>query len=99
MYLIPRNVMTKFQFFPGFGWLELGLTLAGAALGAGLWLVLGPVGAPLGLRLICFVVPPAAAYFVTRPAPDGTSLLVLLRRWRAFGRRQRLYLYVTGRGQ
>ncbi|MDN5347393.1 MAG: hypothetical protein PWP65_957 [Clostridia bacterium] len=96
MYLIPRNVITRFQFFPGFGWFELG-AVTGAALIGLIFYALAGLFTPSALRLGLILLPAAAAYFVTRPSVDGQSLYGLVMRWRKWAAAQRRYLYAAGR--
>ncbi|WP_338832851.1 hypothetical protein MHLNE_16010 [Moorella humiferrea] len=94
MYLIPRNVSPKFEFFPGFGWFELAALTAGALVGLGLYSLAGLFTRSL-FRFVMFVIPPAFAFFVTKQGPNGQSLLDLIRQWRRWSMAQRRYLYLT----
>lgn len=40
-YLVPSNVSTRFEFFPGFGWYEFKIVLIALAIGASIFFVLG----------------------------------------------------------
>lgn len=40
-YLIPANVATRFEFFPGFGWYEFFIVAASLALGTLVYFILG----------------------------------------------------------
>ncbi|MGB9781595.1 MAG: PrgI family mobile element protein [Moorellaceae bacterium] len=94
MYLIPRNVRARFEFFPGFGWFELAFVLAGALVGFLLYALAGLFTRSF-FRIVLFIVPPGLAYFVTRPGPDGQSLYGLIKLWRRWKRSRKRYLYVT----
>ncbi|MTI85632.1 MAG: PrgI family protein [Firmicutes bacterium] len=95
MYLIPRNVVTKFQIFPGFGWFELGTVLSGAAIGGALFGIASLLIDSM-LIFILLVIPPGLAFTVTKPGPDGLSFYELIRRKRRWEGRQRRYLYRRG---
>lgn len=95
MYLIPRNVVTKYQIFPGFGWFELGAVLAGAAVGAVLFGIVSLFTAA-GIRFAVLVIPPGLVFTITRPGPDGLSFYDLIRRKRRWANSQRRYLYRRG---
>ncbi|WP_231702828.1 PrgI family mobile element protein [Desulfocucumis palustris] len=91
-YLIPQNVETKFQFFPGFGWFEVGAVAAAFLLGALLVYVLGWFTNSPG-KYILLLLPPAAAFFLFKPTPDGSSLYQLLKNYRDWLRSRKRYLY------
>ncbi|MBO8129280.1 MAG: hypothetical protein H0Z39_08805 [Peptococcaceae bacterium] len=94
MYLIPRNVVTRFEFFTGFGWFELIAVAVGGLIGLVLFKLTNLLGVPSLAALISGIVPPAAAFFVTRPtAAGGESLFVLLQRGMQWGRSPKRYLY------
>ncbi|APC08589.1 PrgI family mobile element protein [Neomoorella thermoacetica] len=93
MYLIPRNVSAKFEFFPGFGWFELASVVAGALVGVGLFFLSGLFTKSI-IRFVLFVLPPGLAFFVTKQGPNGQSLLDLIQQWRRWSMAQRRYLYV-----
>lgn len=94
MYLIPRNVTAKFEFFPGFGWFELAAMAAGALVGLGLFFLSGLFTKSI-IRFFLFVLPPGLAFFVTKQGPNGQSLLDLIRQWRRWSMAQRRYFYVA----
>lgn len=93
MYLIPRNVTARFEFFPGFGWFELAAVVAGALVGLALFFLSGLFTKSV-VRFVLFVMPPGLAFFVTKQGPNGQSLLDLIRQWRRWSMAQRRYLYV-----
>ncbi|SFR11647.1 PrgI family protein [Desulfoscipio geothermicus] len=95
MYLIPRNVVTRYEIFPGFGWFELGAVLAGAVVGAVLFGIVSLFTAA-GVRFVTLVIPPAFVFAVTRPGPDGLSFYDLIRRKRRWAGSRRRYLYRRG---
>lgn len=96
-YFVPRAVLARFEFFPGFGWPELIAVAAGGALGMALqWLVAHlplPPAPQLFLRAFLFVVAPGAGFMLMRPDFSGFSQYDKLRAARAYARRPRRYLY------
>jgi len=91
-YLIPQNVETKFQFFPGFSWFEVGVVVAAFLLGLLLVYMLGFFTASTG-RYILLLLFPAGAIFLFKPAPDGSSLYQLLVNLREWLKSRKRYLY------
>lgn len=99
-YLVPSNVKTRFQFFPGFGWKELFILLLGIALGVVLFILLGVVIGNVIIRLIFSIIPPVFAFVVTRQDErTGQSLLNLIKDLKAYNLRQKRYQYHHGRGR
>lgn len=98
LYLIPRNVTQRFEFFPGFGWIELALTLAGLAVGALLFLVLGLFTDHLA-RLLVVGFTTAAGFFASKGSPrSGKTILSLIKDAKIWKTAQRRYLYFFGTG-
>lgn len=98
MYLIPRNVTQKFEFFPGFSWLELGLTLAGAAAGILLFVIVGVFTDSLA-RVLIVAFTTAVGFFVSKGDPrTGKTLLSLINDAKAWKTSQRRYFYYFGTG-
>ena len=92
-YQIPRNVSSKFEFFPGIGWQELAFIVVGGGVGALFYPVLFFIRARMIITLFAVVLFSAAGYGLVKPLPTGESflgLLQLMKRWRLS---QRLYLY------
>lgn len=96
-YFVPRAVLARFEFFPGFGVPELVAVLAGGALGMALqWVVAHlpmPPAPQFFLRAFLFVVPPGAGFMLMRPDFSGFSQYDKLRAARAYASRPRWYLY------
>ncbi|BDG59773.1 hypothetical protein [Caldinitratiruptor microaerophilus] len=93
-YLIPRQVTTRFEFFPGFGWPELFALAAAIALGAGLAALAGGLGLSRPVRAALFVLPPGAVWQLVRGGPN--SLLAALQRLRLYRTHPQRYLYRLG---
>lgn len=92
-YIVPANVSTSFEFFPGFGWKEL--IVVAITLGVGfLGFVATEQFITIQIRIGILVFPPVTAFFVVkRDANTGISLLNMLRNVKEFKKQQHLYLY------
>lgn len=92
-YQIPRNVSAKFEFWPGFGWVELLITVAGILIGLAFrYLVLLITHSQWGLLFIA--VFGAAGYFLVKPMmAGGDSFLTAFQRYKRYMSSQKLYLY------
>ncbi len=98
MYLIPRNVRQHFEFFPGFGWRELFLTLIGFAAGLFLFFLFGLFTQSLG-RAFLIVFTTAAAFFIGKgDSQTGRSILSLFNDYKVWRTKQQRYLYYFGTG-
>lgn len=98
MYLIPRNVSQRFEFFPGFGWIELLLTLAGFGVGIILFLAAGIFTGSLA-RVLFVVFTTGAGFVCGKGDPrTGKTVLSLVEDFRGWKMRQRRYLYYFGSG-
>jgi|UPI0005D12B82 hypothetical protein len=97
MYLIPKNVNTRFEFRDGFGWKELGIMLIGGGIGALLFYLLGLLSVGLVGRLILLALPIGVAFFLIQPHPmTRVSVLETVRLQVRFTRSKKRYLYVYG---
>jgi len=92
-YQIPRNVSAKFEFWPGFGWVELLITTGGVLIVLAFrYLVLFAARSQWGLLFVA--VFGAAGYFLVKPImAGGDSFLTALQRYRKYMAGQKLYLY------
>lgn len=98
-YLIPKNVKARFEFFEGFGFLELGVTLVGLAAGgllSGIVYLITESAAS-----ILFAGFGAAGGFVaSRPIPHlGMNALQLFRYSQKYRSQPKRYLYRFGSGR
>lgn len=92
-YQIPRNVSSKFEFWPGFGWVELFITIAGILVGLAFrYLVLFIAHSQWGMLFVA--VFGAAGYFLVKPMmAGGDSFLTAFQRYKRYMSSQKLYLY------
>ncbi|MDA5110973.1 hypothetical protein O3V59_21805 [Brevibacillus thermoruber] len=97
MYLIPKNVNTRFEFRDGFGWKELGIMLIGGGTGTLLFYLLGLLSVEFVGRLILLALPIYGAFYLIQPHPlTKISVLDTLRLQIRFTRSKKRYLYVYG---
>jgi hypothetical protein len=86
-------VSAKFEFWPGFGWAELLITVAGILTGLAFrYLVLWITGSQWGLLFIALFG--ASGYFLVKPMmAGGDSFLTAFQRYKKYMAGQKLYLY------
>ncbi|MCR3922065.1 MAG: PrgI family protein [Firmicutes bacterium] len=98
MYLIPRNVRQRFEFFPGMGFKELFLIIGGLAAGLVIFLLLGLFTKSVA-RIIIFGLTAAIGYFLGKADPrSGKNVLDIIRDAKHWQLTQKRYLYVFGKG-
>lgn len=93
-YLIPKPIQRTYELFPGWGFTQAGIVLAGLIVGvivfAGLTLFhLGP--APLHLIVAFFFI--GIGGFLSFPPPNDQPLYLRLQAGIGFSRSQRIWLY------
>lgn len=99
-YMIPKNVKTRFEFMEGFGWKELFITLLGALIGVCLFFILLIFKFPVIIRLPLAIFPIGIAFFISkRDSRTNKSVIDLLKEFRDFSRKQRVYFYHFGTGR
>lgn len=96
MYLIPRNISNRFEFFPGWGWKELFILLIGLGIGGVICLLLGLITlSPARFLPILFFG--GVGYVVSQPVmADGSTALQIIKYYRQFSKGQKLYIYEKG---
>lgn len=93
MYLIPRNISKRFEFFPGFGWMELLITLIAAVVGLGISFLLGLIMLHPG-RFLISLFTTGVGYMAGKPImPDGSTALDMILHMKNFASSQKLYLF------
>ena len=100
-YLIPREVNTRFEIFPGFGFMELAAILFGGLVGAVLQIIPMvlpiPTGPKVFARLFLVTLPLAISYMMVRQDIGGDTLFGQLKAYRKWsGRRKTLYYRKEG---
>ncbi|MBV6717202.1 PrgI family mobile element protein [Paenibacillus chitinolyticus] len=100
MYLIPKNVGSRFEFFEGFGMKELIFCVLGALLGIGISSLLSLFIASLAAKIIPIAVCTAVAFFVVKEDPRlGKSVISTFKDQRKFLSKPRRYFYIFGEGR
>jgi len=96
VYLIPRNISKRFEFFPGWGLKELFILLFALGIGAALAFILGLVTSGPA-RFLFIVLFGGIGYTATLPVmADGSTALQILFYMQRFRQDQKLYLYRRG---
>ncbi|MBO8169076.1 MAG: hypothetical protein H0Z35_07840 [Thermoanaerobacteraceae bacterium] len=102
-YIVPRNVRSRVEFFPGFGFKELAAVGMGGMVGFALQYIVGLL--PLAFKLqsfikivvvtICVGVP----YMLVKPDTAGNTLLQQLQAYRNWSGRRKKYLFKRSDGK
>lgn len=87
MYLIPKNIKTKREIFKGFGMLEI-LTMA---LSCGLGFLLQSLVVNYKLKITLFFLFPLITFLLVLPLPNGSTTLIILKKYIIYKRRQKKY--------
>lgn len=98
MYLIPRNVRQRFEFFPGMGFRELSMIVGGLAIGFVLFFLFG-LFTGSAARILVVGLTASVGYFLGRAEPrSGKTVLDIIKDAKQWKVSQRTYLYVFGKG-
>lgn len=99
-YIVPRNVATKFEFIPGFGWKEFIITACGLGIGGVLFLLISLVPTfPAPLKVIVSLIPAIGAFMVSRRDPNNNqSMLFLLQGLMEYNKKQHRFIYKYNSG-
>lgn len=96
MYLIPRNISNRFEFFPGWGWPELIMLLVGIGIGVLICVLLGLI-THSPARFLPILLFGAIGYIATKPImADGSTALQIIKYMQRHNNSQKLYLYQKG---
>lgn len=99
MYLIPKNVKTRFEFFTGFGWRELLITAIGLAIGGIIFYIVSIFTDSI-FALIIIALGVGGGYLISKPDPrTGQNLLELIHNFKSFKSKTHTYYYVFGEGR
>lgn len=91
-YLVPRNVVTRFEFYPGFGFFEVGCVLLSIIASVILFFFLGLFTLSLKRLFVFLLIPPVAVYMFL-PMTDGYSLFSVLGLLKKWSLSKKTYLY------
>lgn len=99
MYIVPKNVGTRFEFIEGFGMKELLYCAVGGVVGLGISLFLGIFTSSL-FKFIPLPFFVAATFMLVRVDPRlGSSLIQNMIGQYSFNSKTREYHYVYGEGR
>ena len=98
MYLIPRNVRQRFEFFPGMGYKELFMVLGGFVIGLCCFFLLG-LFTGSAARLLIVGLTTSMGYFLGRAEPRSQkTVMSMIKDAKHWKLTQQTYLYVVGKG-
>lgn len=96
MYLIPRNISNRFEFFPGWGWKELFMLGIGIGIGFIFCSLLNLITTS-PVRFLPILIFGGLGYLSARPVmPDGSTALQMLQYMQRYNIQRKLYLYNKG---
>lgn len=97
MYLIPKNVNTRFEFKDGLGWKEVRILLSGVAVGGSLFFLLYWLELHMLICVTFLALPIVGAFMLIQPHPaTRISVLDTIILQIRFTRSKKRYLYVYG---
>lgn len=100
MYLIPRNVGGRFEFFEGFGIKELIFCALGALIGLGLTFLLDLFSVSRFVKILPVPAITAVVFFIVKVDPRlGTSMISSFINQKKFISKPRRYFYIFGEGR
>jgi len=90
---IPRNVITRFEIFPGIGWVQLFFVAIGFLFAIGFWLITAIILVPLVMRLFFSILIVGLPAFISIPNPSlgNISLLDKIMKAYKFQKTQKIY--------
>lgn len=83
-FQIPRNVITRFEIFHGFGWKQLLFGALGFLLASGFWKLFSFLGIPLSVRLFICILLFGIPVFISIPNPALGNISLLDRLIKAY---------------
>lgn len=90
-YLIPRNVITRYQIFPGVGWMELIIIALALLVGGVLIWLLGFLTDSV-VRYLLLPTFGGAAFYLFAVNPSGHSFYDVIRWMNIYANRKKRYL-------
>lgn len=98
--MIPKNVKNKFEFFTGFGFKELFITVAGLVTGIIIFFFLMLFTKSIPIRIFIAFWFPVIAFFGSRPNPrTGRTVFAFMKDYRIYKSKQKTYFYEFGKGR
>ena len=96
MYLIPRNISNRFEFFPGWGWRELIITAISVGIGLIFSFLIG-LATLSPVKYLPVIIFAAIGYTASRPVmADGSTAIQIVKYIQRFKYSQKRYLYQKG---
>lgn len=89
MYLIPKNIKIKKEIFKGIGIIEL-LALA---LSFGIGFLLQSFVAKFHIKIFLFFLFPLTTFLLLLPLPNGSTPLIIFKKFIRFSKNQKQYKY------
>ena len=89
MYLIPKNIKTKKEIFKGFGILEI----LAVGLSCLVGFVLQSIVSEFKLKVFLFSIFPLTTFLLIFPLPNGSTALMIFKKFVIFKKRQKIYKY------
>lgn len=87
MYLIPKNIKVKKEIFKGIGIIELIFISISLTLG----FILQSLFSSIKVKIFVFFIFPLTAFLLIFPLPNGTTPLIILRKFIKYQKRQKKY--------
>lgn len=87
MYLIPKNIKVKREIFKGFGILDI--LVLGLSLLVGF--ILQNFVDDYKLKVFLFIIFPIIIFFLIFPLPNGSKLIIILKKFIVFQKSQKKY--------
>lgn len=89
MYLIPKNIKIKREIFKGFGMIEI----IALAISFGLGFLLQNFVHEFHAKIFLFFVFPLAMFLLLLPLPNGSTPLIIFKKFLKFSKNQKQYRF------
>ncbi len=89
MYLIPKNIKIKREIFKGFGMIEI----IALAISFGLGFLLQIFVHEFHAKIFLFFVFPLAMFLLLLPLPNGSTPLIIFKKFLKFSKNQKQYRF------
>lgn len=98
-YIIPKNVKTPYEFFNGYGWKQLFITVLGALFGGLIYLILGLfIHSPFRVVVIALFGTVGAMISISDPR-TGKNIISFFKDYKKFNTTPKRYRYKFGEGR
>ncbi len=87
MYLIPKNIKIKKEIFKGFGILEI----MAMAVSFGIGFILQSFISNYKIKVVLFIIVPITTFLLLLPLPNGSTSLIILKKFIIYKNRQKNY--------